>query len=157
MAKLIYVSNVSLDDYIEDEHPLGDRLPPPVISPWGRALAAHALKAGLLDECHLFIRPVLVGGLNPALPPDTRVDLELLDDRRLSDGVVYLATASRPERPRPPTPMGTRSARRPSECDHGGIGRVGATQRAALALTGEQINYRMRALLVHRQIRRAGK
>ena len=56
----------------------------------GPHLAAHALEAGLVDECHLFIRPVLVGGRNPALPSDTRADLELLDDRRLGNGVVYL-------------------------------------------------------------------
>jgi dihydrofolate reductase len=56
----------------------------------GSHLAAHALKAGLVDECHLFIRPVLVGGGKPALPSDTRSELELLDDRRLSNGVVYL-------------------------------------------------------------------
>ena len=56
----------------------------------GAHLAAHALKAGLVDECHLFIRPVLVGGGKPALPSDTRADLELLDDRRLSNDVVYL-------------------------------------------------------------------
>jgi dihydrofolate reductase len=56
----------------------------------GAHLAAHALKAGLVDECHLFIRPVLVGGGKPALPNDNRVDLELLDDRRLGNGVVYL-------------------------------------------------------------------
>jgi dihydrofolate reductase len=56
----------------------------------GPHLAAQALKAGLVDECHLFVRPVLVGGGKPALPSDTRADLELLDDRRLSHGVVYL-------------------------------------------------------------------
>ena len=56
----------------------------------GAHLAAHAFKAGLVDECHLFVRPVLVGGGKPALPSDTRADLELLDDRRLSNGVVYL-------------------------------------------------------------------
>jgi dihydrofolate reductase len=56
----------------------------------GAHLAAHALKAGLVDECHLFIRPVLVGGGKPALPNDTRAELELLDDRRLGNGVVYL-------------------------------------------------------------------
>jgi dihydrofolate reductase len=56
----------------------------------GPNLAAHALKAGLVDECHLFIRPVLIGGGKPALPSDTRAELELLDDRRLSKGVVYL-------------------------------------------------------------------
>jgi dihydrofolate reductase len=56
----------------------------------GAHLAAHALKAGLVDECHLFIHPVIVGGGKPALPSDTRSELELLDDRRLSNGVVYL-------------------------------------------------------------------
>jgi dihydrofolate reductase len=56
----------------------------------GSHLASHALKAGLVDECHLFIRPILVGGGKPALPSDTRSELELLDDRRLSNGVVYL-------------------------------------------------------------------
>jgi dihydrofolate reductase len=56
----------------------------------GSDLAAHALRAGLVDECHLFIRPVLIGGGKPALPSDTRSELELLDDRRLSNGVVYL-------------------------------------------------------------------
>jgi dihydrofolate reductase len=56
----------------------------------GALLAAHALKAGLVDECHLFIRPILLGGGKPALPSDTRAELELLDDRRLSKGVVYL-------------------------------------------------------------------
>jgi dihydrofolate reductase len=56
----------------------------------GAHLAAHALKAGLVDECHLFVRPIFVGGGKPALPTDARVDLELLDDRRLSNDVVYL-------------------------------------------------------------------
>lgn len=56
----------------------------------GADLAAHALKAGLVDECHLFIRPVLVGGGKPALPSATRAELELLDDHRLSNDVVYL-------------------------------------------------------------------
>ena len=56
----------------------------------GAHLAAHAFKAGLVDECHLFVHPVLVGGGKPALPSGTRADLELLDDRRFSNGVVYL-------------------------------------------------------------------
>ena len=56
----------------------------------GAHLAAHALKAGLVDECHLFIHPVLLGGSKPALPSDTRAELELLDDRRLGNGFVYL-------------------------------------------------------------------
>src|SRR5260370_22795244 len=45
----------------------------------GPHLAAHALKAGLVDECPLFIRPVLVGGGKPELPSHTRADLELID------------------------------------------------------------------------------
>jgi dihydrofolate reductase len=56
----------------------------------GAHLAAQALKAGLVDECHLFIHPVLLGGGKPALPSDTRVDLELLDERRLGEGIEYL-------------------------------------------------------------------
>jgi dihydrofolate reductase len=56
----------------------------------GALLAAHAFEAGLVDECQLLIRPVVVGGGKPALPSDVRVGLELLDDRRLTKGVVYL-------------------------------------------------------------------
>ena len=56
----------------------------------GADLAAHAFKAGLVDECHLLIRPVLLGGGKHALPSDVRVDLELLEHRQLSEGVVYL-------------------------------------------------------------------
>lgn len=56
----------------------------------GAHLAAHALEAGLVDECQLFVHPVLVGGGKPALPSATRVELELLDDRPFSNGVVYL-------------------------------------------------------------------
>ncbi|MCU1457375.1 MAG: bifunctional deaminase-reductase domain protein [Actinomycetia bacterium] len=56
----------------------------------GANLAAHAFKAGLVDECHLFVYPVLVGGGKPSLPRDTRAELELLDERRFGNGVVYL-------------------------------------------------------------------
>ena len=56
----------------------------------GANVAAHAFKAGLVDECQLLIRPVLVGGGKPALPSDTRAELELLDERRFSSGVMYL-------------------------------------------------------------------
>jgi dihydrofolate reductase len=56
----------------------------------GAQLAAQAFKAGLVDECHLFVRPVLLGGGKPALPSGTRAELELLDDRRVGNGVVYL-------------------------------------------------------------------
>jgi dihydrofolate reductase len=56
----------------------------------GAQLAAHALTAGLVDECQLIVRPVLVGAGKPALSVGTRTDLELLEERRLSHGVVYL-------------------------------------------------------------------
>jgi dihydrofolate reductase len=56
----------------------------------GPNLAAHAFKAALVDECHLFIWPVILGGGNPALSTDTRADLELVDERRFSNGVVHL-------------------------------------------------------------------
>jgi dihydrofolate reductase len=56
----------------------------------GANLAAHAFKARLIDECHLFIRSVVVGGGKPAVPRDTRAELELVDERRFTSGVVYL-------------------------------------------------------------------
>jgi dihydrofolate reductase len=56
----------------------------------GPHLAAQALEAGLVDECHLLVWPVLLGGGNPALPIHRRVDLELLDERRFGNGVVHL-------------------------------------------------------------------
>jgi len=56
----------------------------------GPNLAAQAFKAGLLDECHLFIWPVVLGGDKPALPIDARAELELLDERRFNNGVVHL-------------------------------------------------------------------
>jgi dihydrofolate reductase len=56
----------------------------------GANLAAQAFKAGLVDECQLFVWPVVVGGGKPGLPTGMRADLELLDERRLRDGVVHL-------------------------------------------------------------------
>jgi dihydrofolate reductase len=56
----------------------------------GANLAAQALKAGLVDECQLFVWPMVVGGGKPALSTDTRADLELLDERRFGNGVVVL-------------------------------------------------------------------
>jgi dihydrofolate reductase len=56
----------------------------------GPNLAAQAFKAGLVDEYHLFIWPVDLGGGKPALPTDTRAELALLDERRFSTGVVLL-------------------------------------------------------------------
>jgi len=60
------------------------------ISIGGPNLAAQALAAGLVDECHLFLTPVVVGGGQQALPDDLRLRLELLDERRFGNGVVHL-------------------------------------------------------------------
>ena len=60
------------------------------ISVGGPELAAQAIAAGLVDELHLFPNPVVVGGGKPALPDDVRIDLELRDERRFANGVVYL-------------------------------------------------------------------
>jgi dihydrofolate reductase len=56
----------------------------------GATLAAAAFRAGLVDECHLFVNPVVVGGGTRALPDGVRLELELLDERRFDGGVVYL-------------------------------------------------------------------
>src|SRR5881394_759785 len=56
----------------------------------GANLAAQAFKAGLVDECQLFVWPTVVGGGKPGLPTGVRTDLELLDERRFRNGVVYL-------------------------------------------------------------------
>lgn len=56
----------------------------------GPTLAAQALSAGLVDECHLFVWPVVLGGTKPALPPGARIDLELVDERRVGAGVLHL-------------------------------------------------------------------
>jgi dihydrofolate reductase len=56
----------------------------------GADLAAHAFDAGLVDECQLFVHPVVVGGGKPAFSGDARVQLELLEERRFGNGVVNL-------------------------------------------------------------------
>ena len=56
----------------------------------GPQLAGQAFRAGLVDECHLFVAPMIVGGGNRALPDDVRLRLELLDERRFSNGTVHL-------------------------------------------------------------------
>jgi dihydrofolate reductase len=61
----------------------------------GAELAGKALIAGLVDECHLFLAPVLVGGGKRALPDDFRVGLELLAERRFRSGFVHLHYAVR--------------------------------------------------------------
>ena len=61
----------------------------------GPNLAAHAFRAGLVDEYHLFVVPVVVGRGKPSLPSDLRAGLELLDERRFDKGEVYLRYAIR--------------------------------------------------------------
>ena len=56
----------------------------------GAALAGEAMAAGLVDECHLLLCPIVVGGGKRALPEDVLVHLELVDERRFDSGVVYL-------------------------------------------------------------------
>jgi len=65
------------------------------ISIGGPTLAAHALKAGLVDECRLFINPVAVGGGLRFLPDGLKAQLELVDQRRFGNGVVYLRYRAR--------------------------------------------------------------
>ena len=61
----------------------------------GPDLAAQAIKAGLVDEFHLFFVPIVVGGGNQALPDHVRLQLALLDERRFGNGVVHLRYATR--------------------------------------------------------------
>jgi dihydrofolate reductase len=65
------------------------------ISVGGAAMAAQAIAAGLVDELHLLLSPVVVGGGKPALPGGIRWDLELLGERRFGNGVVHLHYRSR--------------------------------------------------------------
>ena len=56
----------------------------------GATLAAAALRAGLVDECRIFLNPVAVGGGLRFLPDGLDLRLDLLDERRFNNGVVYL-------------------------------------------------------------------
>jgi hypothetical protein len=113
MASLIYSAIASLDGYVEDErgnfdwaapdeevHAFVNDLERPVgtylygrprrLSTPGRFRRCPAREPGLVDECHLFLGPVLVGGGKRALPAGVHTELELLDERRFHSGVVYL-------------------------------------------------------------------
>ncbi len=57
----------------------------------GSELAGQALAAGLVDELHLLLYPIIVGGGKPALPDHVRAGLELIDERRFQSGVVYVS------------------------------------------------------------------
>jgi dihydrofolate reductase len=56
----------------------------------GPTLAAHAVRAGLVDEYHLYLNPVVVGGGKPYLPDHVRLHLDLLAEHRFASGVVHL-------------------------------------------------------------------
>jgi len=61
----------------------------------GPELAAQAIKAGLIDEYHLFLAPIVVGGGKKSLPDNVRLTLKLLDERRFGNGTVHLRYRSR--------------------------------------------------------------
>lgn len=65
------------------------------ISVGGPDLAAQAIRAGLVDEFHLFVTPILVGGGKQSLPSNVCLKLELLDERRFGNGMVYLRYRTR--------------------------------------------------------------
>jgi len=56
----------------------------------GAELAALAFRAELIDECHLFLNPIVVGGGKQALPSKLRTRLDLLDEGHFGNGVVHL-------------------------------------------------------------------
>ena len=61
----------------------------------GPGLAAHALRAGVVDELLLMLSPVVIGAGKPALPADLHLNLELIDERRFSYGAVHVAYRAR--------------------------------------------------------------
>ena len=62
----------------------------------GPGLAAYALQAGLVDECHLFLAPIVVGGGTRVFSDNVRLELELLSERRFGNGTIYLRYRTRP-------------------------------------------------------------
>jgi dihydrofolate reductase len=60
------------------------------ISIGGPTLAAEAIRAGLVDEFHLVVVPIIVGGGTPVFPAGIRADLELIDEHRFARGSVHL-------------------------------------------------------------------
>jgi dihydrofolate reductase len=56
----------------------------------GAGLAGQAMREGLVDECHLLVHPIVLGGGKRALPDNLRMRLELLDEHRFQSGFVHL-------------------------------------------------------------------
>jgi dihydrofolate reductase len=65
----------------------------------GPDLAARAFEAGLVDECHLFVAPIVVGGGTRSFSADLRVRLDLVDERRFDNGMVHLRYRTRVGQP----------------------------------------------------------
>jgi riboflavin biosynthesis pyrimidine reductase len=61
----------------------------------GPDLAARAFRAELVDECQLFLAPIVVGGGTRALPDHVRLKLERLDERHFGSGMVHLRYRTR--------------------------------------------------------------
>jgi len=61
----------------------------------GPDLAAHALRAGLVDEVQMFVHPVIVGGGKRFFPDGVRSDLELIEERAFRNGVIAVRYAVR--------------------------------------------------------------
>ena len=60
------------------------------LSVGGPEIAGQAIRAGLVDECHLLLVPIIVGGGTRSLPDHAHLDLELVDQRRFGGGTVHL-------------------------------------------------------------------
>jgi dihydrofolate reductase len=56
----------------------------------GPTLAAHAVRAGLVDVYEVYVVPVVIGGGTRFLPDGVRLDLDLVEERRFDNGFVYL-------------------------------------------------------------------
>ena len=67
------------------------------VSVGGPTLAAHAIRTGLVDEIHLFVVPIMIGGGKRVLPSNVCVQLDLLDEGRFANGMVYLRITRGPD------------------------------------------------------------
>lgn len=56
----------------------------------GPGLASHAFRAGLVDECHIIVAPIIISAGTRALPDDILLELELINERRFKSGKIYL-------------------------------------------------------------------
>jgi dihydrofolate reductase len=97
--KVVY--SETLDEVSAPRTRLERRFDPAAVERWkataerdlaisGPTLAEHAIVAGLVDEFHLYVNPVVVGGGTSYLPHGVRLQLELLEQHRFDNGVVFL-------------------------------------------------------------------